>query len=54
VKEIKPSFGCRDIGVSCEFEATAKTKDELVKKIVAHVRKAHNMKTIPPDKYPQN
>ena len=44
-----PSFRCRDIGVSCEFEATAKTEDELMKKIAEHARKAHNMKTIPPD-----
>ena len=31
------------------FEATAKTEDELIKKIAEHANKAHNMKTIPPD-----
>ena len=44
-----PSFRCKDIGVSCGFEATAKTEDELMKKIAKHARKAHNMKTISSD-----
>mgnify|MGYP001072874179 CR=1 FL=1 len=44
-----PSFRCRDIGMRCEFETTAKTEDELMKKIAEHARKAHNMETIPPD-----
>ena len=44
-----PSFRCRDICTSCGFEATAKTEDELLKKIAEHARKAHNMKTISPD-----
>ena len=44
-----PAFRCRDIGMNCRFEATAKTQDELMKKIAEHARKAHNMKTIPPD-----
>jgi predicted small metal-binding protein len=44
-----PSFKCVDIGLSCPFEATAKTEDELMKKIAAHAAEAHNMKTVPPD-----
>jgi len=44
-----PSFKCRDIGMKCAFEATAKTEDELMKKIAEHAGKAHNMKMIPPD-----
>jgi predicted small metal-binding protein len=44
-----PYFRCRDIDMSCGFEATAKTEDELTKKIAEHAREAHNMKTIPPD-----
>ena len=35
--------------MDCAFEATARTEDELMKKIAEHARKAHNMKTIPPD-----
>jgi len=45
-----PTFKCRDIGMSCPFEATAKTEDELMKKITEHAAKAHNMKApFPPD-----
>jgi len=44
-----PSFRCKDLGMDCRFEATAKTEDELMKKIVEHARKVHNMKTISPD-----
>jgi predicted small metal-binding protein len=44
-----PSFRCRDIGMSCGFETTAKTEDELMKKIAEHASKAHKMKTISPD-----
>ena len=44
-----PSFKCRDTGMSCGFEATAKTQEELMKKIADHAGKVHNMKPIPPD-----
>ena len=44
-----PSFKCKDLGMACEFEATAKTEDELMKKIAEHAGKAHNMKTFSPD-----
>jgi len=44
-----PSFKCEDIGMKCDFESTAKTEDELMKKISEHARKVHNMTTIPPD-----
>jgi len=44
-----PSFKCEDIGMRCSFEATAKTMDELMGKIVIHAREAHKMKSIPHD-----
>ncbi len=44
-----PSFKCKDTGMSCGFEATAKTEGELMKKIAEHTSKSHNMKAIPPD-----
>lgn len=44
-----PSFKCRDIGMDCDFEATAETVDELMKKIAEHAKSAHNMETIPSD-----
>ncbi len=48
-EEAMPSFKCRDIGMACNFEATAKTEDELMKKIAEHASKAHNIKTMSPD-----
>lgn len=44
-----PSFKCKDLGMSCPFETTAKTENELMRKIADHAAKAHNMKTISPD-----
>jgi predicted small metal-binding protein len=44
-----PSFKCKDTGMACPFETTAKTEAELMTKIAEHARKAHGMKTIPPD-----
>ncbi len=48
-EEVMLSFKCRDIGMACDFEATAKTRDALMKKISEHASKAHDMKTIPPE-----
>ncbi len=42
-------FKCREVGLDCPFEAKAKTKKELVKKIEEHAKKGHGMETIPPD-----
>jgi len=39
-----PSFKCKDLGMKCDFEATAKTEEELMKKITEHATKVHNMK----------
>jgi|WetSurMetagenome_2_1015567.scaffolds.fasta_scaffold1772081_1 predicted small metal-binding protein len=44
-----PSFRCKDIGMTCGFEASAKTEAELMTKIADHAAKAHNMKQIPTD-----
>jgi len=45
-----PSFKCKDLGMKCDFEATAKTEEELMKKITEHAAKVHNMKQpFPPD-----
>ena len=41
-----PSFRCKDIGMSCGFEAKASTQDELMEKISLHASSAHNMTTI--------
>jgi predicted small metal-binding protein len=44
-----PSFKCTDIGMACPFETSAKTEDELLKKIAEHAAKAHDIKTVPPE-----
>jgi predicted small metal-binding protein len=44
-----PSFRCSDIGMQCRFEATAKTEQELLKKIAEHAKAAHKIDPIPPD-----
>ena len=44
-----PSFKCTDIGMACPFTTSAKTEDELMKKIAEHAAKAHDMKTVPPE-----
>lgn len=43
------SIKCKDVGINCGFEVSAKTEAELMKKIAEHASKEHNMKTIPPD-----
>ncbi len=41
-------FKCKDLGLSCGFEATAETEEEMMRKLMAHADKAHSMKAIPP------
>ncbi len=38
-----PSFKCKDLGMQCPFEATANTKEELMKIVAEHAAKVHNM-----------
>lgn len=35
--------------MSCSFEATADTREKLLKKIAKHTSKVHDIKTISPD-----
>jgi predicted small metal-binding protein len=44
-----PTFKCKDIGMECKFEASAKTHDELLNKIATHAASTHNLKPIPPE-----
>ena len=45
-----PTFKCKDIGMDCPFETSAKTEDELMMKIAEHASKAHDIKTVPPER----
>ena len=40
---------CSDVGVDCDFEATAPTEAELMVKLQEHARTAHGFKDIPPE-----
>ncbi|MCY0851877.1 DUF1059 domain-containing protein [Thermoplasma acidophilum] len=42
-------FKCADIGMNCGFEASAKSIDELMPKIVEHAKNAHNITEINED-----
>ncbi len=39
-------FACKDIGMSCGFEARAASEKELMGKIAAHAKEAHGMSKI--------
>jgi predicted small metal-binding protein len=43
------SMKCSDVGVACDFEATAPTEAELMEKLQEHARTAHGFKDIPPE-----
>ena len=40
------SFACKDIGMQCNFQTRANTEEELMQRIAAHAKKAHNMACI--------
>ena len=42
-------ISCRDIGVECDFVATGKTDDEVMRACAEHGKKAHNMAELPPE-----
>lgn len=44
-----PSFACKDMGMTDDWKATAKTEDELLKKIKEHAGKVHNLKDMSPE-----
>jgi predicted small metal-binding protein len=42
-------IACGDVVPGCTFEASAKTEDELVKKVVAHAAEAHGITEVTPE-----
>lgn len=40
-------FKCADIGMSCGYEETANTTEQLMPKIAAHAKNAHGMTEVP-------
>ena len=43
------SLNCRDTGMDCDFRVSADTREELLSKVAAHAKTAHNMSSIPAD-----
>ena len=43
------SICCRDVGVDCDFKATAETVDELLQQCVSHAKSAHGIEEITPE-----
>jgi predicted small metal-binding protein len=41
---MKKLFCCTDLGIECNWEGSAETVEELLKKIAEHARTAHNVK----------
>jgi predicted small metal-binding protein len=44
-----PSFACKDMGMTDNWKAKAKTEDELLMKIKEHASKVHNLKDMSPE-----
>lgn len=44
-----PSFKCKDIGMACNFEASAATEEELTNKIKKHAKEVHGIDPVPAD-----
>jgi predicted small metal-binding protein len=40
---------CRDLGMNCDFEARGATEEEVVQKVAAHAKGAHQISEIPPE-----
>ena len=40
---------CRDVGVDCDFAASGKTEEEVLKKAAEHARKDHGIKRVTKD-----
>ena len=44
-----PSFKCSDTGMTCPFETSADTEEELMEKIAEHAKEAHDMDPVSPE-----
>lgn len=45
------SFTCSDVGVNCNWSATAEDENDLLNQIKEHAKDVHNFNEIPPDLY---
>ncbi len=42
-------FKCKDIGMNCQYEASAKKAEDLIPQIAEHAKTAHNITEINDD-----
>ena len=40
---------CKDVGVDCDFVASGKTEEDVLKKAAEHARKEHKIKKVTKD-----
>ena len=40
---------CKDVGVDCDFVASGKSEEEVLKKAAEHAKKEHNIKKVTKD-----
>ena len=40
---------CADVGMDCDFVATAESVDQLMEKVVEHAREVHGITEVTPD-----
>jgi predicted small metal-binding protein len=40
---------CKDVGVDCDFVASGKSEEEVLKKAAEHAKKEHNIKRVTKD-----
>jgi predicted small metal-binding protein len=46
------SISCKDVGLNCDFTATAETMEDLLKAASAHAKQAHGLDSIPAELMP--
>ena len=40
-------IACKDFGLDCDYEVSAETEEELLKKVAEHAEKVHEMQVTP-------
>ena len=43
------SISCADVGVDCNWSATAETEEELMRKVAEHAKEAHEGMEVTPE-----
>jgi predicted small metal-binding protein len=51
LKVMEKSFTCSDVGVNCNWSASAENNEDLLNKIKEHAKNVHNFEEIPPELY---